>query len=71
MWSQRRRNENCTASSSLPGSRENLWQAEMELKLRRVSRAIMSGVDAADKVKCTGCDVTFSVYHGEANDVAI
>ena len=24
---------------------------------RRVSRAILSGVDGADKVKCTGCGV--------------
>ena len=38
---------------------------------RRVSGAILSGVDGADKVKCTGCGVTFSVRHGEANDVAI
>ena len=60
MWNQRRRNENCTASSSLPGNRENL-----------LSRAILSGVDAAYKVKCTGCDLTFSVHHGGANDVAI
>ena len=36
---------------------------------RRVSRAILSGVDGTDKVKCT-C-VTFSVRHGGANDVAI
>ena len=36
---------------------------------RRVSGAILSGVDGADKVKCTGCGVTFSVRHGGANDV--
>ena len=34
----------------------------------RVSKAILSGVDGADKVKCTGCGVTFSVRHG-GNDV--
>ena len=36
---------------------------------RRVPGAILSGVDGADKVKCTGCGVTFSVRHGGANDV--
>ena len=36
---------------------------------RRVSGAILSGVNGADKVKCTGCGVTFSVCRGGANDV--
>ena len=35
---------------------------------RRVSRAILSGVDGADRVKWTGCGVTFSVHHGGAID---
>ena len=34
-----------------------------------VSKAILSGVDGADNVKCTGCGVTFSVCHGGTNDV--
>ena len=34
-----------------------------------VSKAILSGVDGADKVKCTGCGVTFSVRHGGTKDV--
>ena len=36
---------------------------------RRVSGDILSGVDGTDKVKCTGCGVTFSVRYGGANDV--
>ena len=36
---------------------------------RRVSRAILSGIYGADKVKCTGCGVTLSAHHGGANDV--
>ena len=35
---------------------------------RRVSVAILSGVDGADKVKCTSCGVT-SLHHGGANAV--
>ena len=37
---------------------------------RRVSGAILSGVDGATKSNVyTGCAVTFSVRHGGANDV--
>ena len=41
------------------------------VETRGVSGAILSGVNGADKIKCTGCGVIFSVHHGGANDVAI
>ena len=42
------------------------------VETRGLSRAILSGVNGANKVKCTtDCGVTFSVRHGGVNDVAI
>ena len=45
------------------------FEVEVEGVKKRVSGSILSHTVCADKAKCTGCGVTFSLRYGGANDV--